>query len=256
MPPPRIRFITSAAFTLVELLAMVVILAVLLALLFPAAGTFREKALTTKCAHNIRTYGSAILTMVADQGGLKFWDGKGSSTTETGQPQFNKWLTEGGYLPPTPALRCPLADGGRYEDVPGRYRFPYSGNMSLCHYYPRFLSGLPVPAHRVVLAAETNDWDGYESRTSLNSAMWRGGEPGEDGNIQPGRMPIARYHGSKEKRGLHFVFADGSVQLVFPTDNDWRKEPVCAPLTGTAATGYFYHSTHFSNMKSGKLAAP
>lgn len=255
MLPPRTKFRDAAAFTAIELLAGVAILAILMTLVFAGMEKFRDRALTVKCAQNIRTYGSAILTMIADQGGLKEWDGKGSSETETGQPQFNKWLTTGGYLPTKPAIRCPLADGSQYEGINGRYRFPYSGNMSLCEYYPRLLGGIPAPLHRVALAAETNDWDGWESRTSLNSAMWRGGDPGEDGEIRTGRMPIPRYHGSKEKRGLHFFFLDGSVQLVFPTDNDWRKEPVCAPLTGNAATGYFYHSTHFANLKSGKLTA-
>lgn len=252
----RTKFKNHTALTLLELLTVIAILAVLAVLLFPTLSRMNQRMKTTKCAANIRVYGTAILTLVADKGSLPYWDGMGSASTETGQPQFNKWLTEGGYLSTNPRVRCPLADGSRYDDVNGRYRFPYAGNMSLCEYFPNFQHGMPVPLHRVVLAGEMNDWDGFENRKSFNSAIWRGGEPGMEGDVRSGRMPIARYHGSPEQRGLHFFFLDGSVQLVFPTDNDWTKEPICAPLTGVAHTGYFYHLTHFSNMKKGTLTAP
>lgn len=239
----------GAAFSLVEILAIVLVTAVLTALLFPAVNSMYSRGQSAKCLLNIRTYGSAVQTMAADNGGLKEWDGKGSSTTETGSPQFNKWLTEGGYLDSSRPLRCPLGDSPKMGGVADRYRFPYAGNSSLCQYFPKLT--VPGPFSRVVLAAEVNDWDGFTSRTVLNTAIWNGGDPGNEGSTRP----MARYHGSPDKRGLHFFFLDGSAQLVFPTDNDWRKEPICAPLTGVVTTGYFYHSTHFSNMKEGTLTA-
>lgn len=249
----QIKPAKHSGFTLVEILAVVVILAILAVLLFPSIKSLRERMLTIKCASNIRTYGLAVLSMAGDQGGLPYWDGKGTASTETGQPGYNKKLTGGGYLQTTPPIRCPLADSSRYHKINGRYRFPYAGNMALNEYFPKL--NVPAPLHRVVLAAETNDWDGFENQKSLNSVMWRGGEPGEEGAIRDDRMPIARYHGSPEKRGLHFFLLDGSVQLVFPVDNDWTKEPVRAPITGVASTGYFYHTTQFANLKNGKLIA-
>lgn len=243
---------TTKGFTLLELLVVIVVLALLAALIYPITSRIRQSALTAKCAANIRIYGTAVLVFATDNGGLPEWDGLPSARSEN-TPQFNKWLTTGEYLPTNPRIRCPLADGTQYDDVPGRYRFPYAVNITICRYYPRLSAGFPVPAHRVVLAAEVNDWDGFESRTSLNNAIWMGGTPGEEGAPRANRMPIARYHGSPEKRGLHFFFMDGSVALVYPTDNDWSKPPVFAPTSGMATTGYFYHSTHYANMKAGTL---
>lgn len=242
---------SSPGFTLPELLVAIGVIACLILLSFPIAGKLRATSETTLCLANIRQYGTALFAYLADHGSFKYWDNKPSASTETGVPQFNKWLTDGGYLPAEePMLRCPLGNRSSMKSVNARYRYPYASNKVFCHYYPS-LKGIPAPAHRVVIAAETNDWDGYESRTSLNSAIWNGGDVGQEGS----QRPVARYHGSPERRGLHFFFLDGSAALVFPTGNDWTKSPVCAPLTGVATEGYFYHSTHFANFKNGKLTA-
>lgn len=242
-------------FTLIELLVVLAIFTVLIALAFPIMTKLRQNTLAAKCVANIKTYGTAVLTFAADNGGLPQWDGEPSSKSKN-TPQVDKWLTDGKYLPTKPRVRCPLADGAQYDQVYNRYRFPYAINIALCQYYHRnFFTEFPAPLHRVVLAAETNDWDGFESRTSLNSAIWLGGEVGVDGEqSNPTRMPIPRYHGDEDHRGLHFFFMDGSVKLVYPTDNDWTKQPVCAPLTGVATEGYFYHRTHYGNMKKGLLS--
>lgn len=242
--------IPARAFTLYELLAVVAILGVLIVLVAPVASRLQRQGMEVKCLSNIRTYGNAVLTMMADRGGLPEWDGLGSSASETGVPQFNKWLTTGGYLPVEPALRCPLGDSPQMQNVTPRYRFPYAGNMSLCATFPKAFA-VPAPLHRVVLAAEVNDWDGFTSATNLNSTIWNGGTPGNDGQ----QRPLTRYHGTPTQRGLHFFFLDGSASLVFPTDNNWNLEPVRAPITGTASQGYFYHRTHFENLKNGRLVA-
>lgn len=243
---------TTKGFTLLELIVVITVLLLLAALIIPITSKFRQNALTARCAVNIRIYGTAVLLFNTDNGGFPEWDGLPAADSDS-TPQFNKWLTEGDYLPTSPRIRCPLADGEQYDNVPHRYRFPYSVNIKICQYYPRLSVGFPAPASRVVLAAEVNDWDGFTSRTSLNNAIWLGGTPGNEGAPRPNRMPIPRYHGTPEQRGLHFFFMDGSVGLVYPTDNDWSKAPVCAPITGTATTGYFYHGTHYANMKEGKL---
>lgn len=248
---PRTK--NKSGFTLIELLVVLAIFAVLIALAFPVMAKIRQNALAAKCVANIRTYGTAVLAFATDNGGLPVWDGEPSATSKN-TPQFNKWLTTGKYLPTDPRVRCPLADGAQYDKINGRYRFPYSVNLALCEHYNRnFFGGFPAPLHRVVLAAEVNDWDGWETAKSLNGSMWPGGTVGVDGSPSSGRMPIPRYHGSKDHRGLHFFFMDGSVKLVYPTDGDWLKPPVYAPLTGVATEGYFYHSTHYKNMKKGLL---
>jgi Tfp pilus assembly protein FimT len=238
-------------FTLTELLLTVGIAITLILLSIPVSTNLRSLTDTNRCLSNIRQYGIALFAYLADHGSFKYWDGQSSSNSATGVPQFNKWLTEGGYLPSQePMLRCPLGNRRSMKDVHPRYRFPYASNKVFCHYYPS-LKGIPAPSHRVAIVAEVNDWDGYESRTSLNSAIWNGGEVGKEGN----QRPVARYHGTPDRRGLHFFFLDGSAALVFPTNNDWTQSPVCAPLKGTATEGYFYHSAHFANLKNGTLIA-
>lgn len=250
------RFRKSPGFTLTEVLVVIGVVAVLLLLAIPVGGVLRRTAQTTKCLSNIRQYGVALLSYAAERNGLKMWDITNSETKSATTPQFYKWLSqETAYLPRNPALHCPLADGSAYDHVNGRYRFPYSPNKAICATYPQ-LKGFPVPASRVALVAEVNDWDGYESRTSLNSVIWRSGSVGTEGEPRPDRVTVPRYHGSPDRRGLNFFFADGSAALVFPTENDWTKAPVCAPLSGVASTGYFYHSSHYYNMKNGTLTAP
>lgn len=247
----------STGFTLTEVLVVIGVVAVLLLLAIPVGGVLRRTAQTAKCLSNIRHYGVALLSYAAERNGVKIWDMTDEEMKSKTVPQFYKWLSEDTkYLPTKPALRCPLADGSVYDHVVGRYRFPYSPNKWLCATYPQ-LKGFPVPASRVVLVAEVNDWDGYESYTSLNGSIWRGGSVGNEGEPRTDRVTVPRYHGSPDRRGLNFFFADGSAALVVPTDNDWTKAPICAPLEGVATTtGYFYHSTHFTNMKSGALTAP
>lgn len=242
--------------TLVEILLAIAVIAVIFTLLIPVSSGVRRYSQTTKCLANIRTYGVALLTYVADHGGVPIWDRSTEEASRETTPQFNKWLTGGRYLSADQPLRCPLADGKAYDHINPRYRFPYSPNMALCATYPR-MSGFPVPAHRVALVAEVNDWDGYTSYSTLNKSIWRGNDAvGTEGEVRVGRVPVARYHGTPARRGLHFFFADGSAHLVYPEGNDWSLAPTCAPMKGIATTGYFYHSTHYNNMKEGTLTAP
>jgi len=241
----------TRAFTLVEFLVIVAVLAVLMLILLPVLGNVRDRGLAAKCLGNIRNYGVAVLAMVADNGGLRYWDGLGSAQTTTGKPQYFKDLIRAGYFEEHRPLRCPLADTSKMDDVPGQKRFPYAGNINLCHYYPK-LTGIPVPVHRVVLAGEMNHWDGFEAWSSFNNAIWNGGEVGEEGS----QYPVVRYHGSPQRRGLHFFFVDGSARLVFPSGNDWRNPPVAAPNSGSAPEGIFAHKTQFQNMARGTLTAP
>jgi prepilin-type N-terminal cleavage/methylation domain-containing protein/prepilin-type processing-associated H-X9-DG protein len=57
------------AFTLVELLATVAIIAALLALVFPALSSMRHRALSTRCLANLRSLQAASLAYSADSAG-------------------------------------------------------------------------------------------------------------------------------------------------------------------------------------------
>lgn len=57
-------------FTLVELLTVIVIIAILIALLFPVLGRAQEKGNRTKCLSNLRQWGTAMTTYLSEHGGV------------------------------------------------------------------------------------------------------------------------------------------------------------------------------------------
>ena len=63
---PRIRVSPHAAFTLVELLAVIAIIGILAAIIIPIVGRVRENARTSQCASNLRGISNALHLYAAD----------------------------------------------------------------------------------------------------------------------------------------------------------------------------------------------
>lgn len=61
---------TKRAFSLIELLVVVSIIAVLAGLLLPAVGIVRQQAKTLTCSSSLRQVGMAIMAYTSDQGGI------------------------------------------------------------------------------------------------------------------------------------------------------------------------------------------
>lgn len=95
--PPRA---TRHAFTLIEVLVVIAVIALVLGLFFPALGLAREAARSHRCLANLRSIGQA-LTMYADENretfpywsGWQVWGGDGTGGDEPG-PGWTELLAE------------------------------------------------------------------------------------------------------------------------------------------------------------------
>ncbi len=91
--PERAR---RAAFTLVELLVVIGIIAVLISLLLPALGNAREAARTVACASNMRSIGQGIAIYVqSNKGTLPFayWDGTAPGNSAFDSARATDWVS-------------------------------------------------------------------------------------------------------------------------------------------------------------------
>lgn len=125
MRPCKRRGVTRA-FTLVELLVVVAILAVLMAILLPAVQMVRSAGRRTDCGNNLRQLAKAITSFHNRNGSLPpFWGAYPYEATQRAAPVFTSWL--GHVLPDiemqSEYLKLPKAKvclGYRYwGDVPG-----------------------------------------------------------------------------------------------------------------------------------------
>src|SRR4051812_42266748 len=69
-PPPCRRRRNRAAFTLVELLVVIGVIAVLIAMLLPALNGARQRAMATQCLSNLRQLSQAFVTYNVDNKGF------------------------------------------------------------------------------------------------------------------------------------------------------------------------------------------
>ncbi len=63
----------KTGFTLTELLVVIAVIGVLSAILIPVVGQIKTRALQTKCATNLRTWGAAFLLHAQEHGGEIRW---------------------------------------------------------------------------------------------------------------------------------------------------------------------------------------
>jgi len=108
-PLPSAR-LPSRGFTLLEILAAVVVLAILVALLFPALQSAQERANSAGCLGNLRQIHVAMMGLANDNDG-QLPLAEDSANANAGWAWY---LVDGGYLPPLP----PMVSGRRSKKHP------------------------------------------------------------------------------------------------------------------------------------------
>ena len=88
--------VLQSAFTLVELMVVVAIIAILLMLLIPNIRTMREKAWSSHCQNNLRQYGIAMNQYMADHSGYFIYRGFGSGGEASYIGEHGAWKSSDG----------------------------------------------------------------------------------------------------------------------------------------------------------------
>lgn len=225
------------AFTLMELLVVVAILAILVAVLVPAARNFMERAAGATCAGHLRSLGAVLQAWRADHDGY-FPTGVagkrllGPITDENQNPQseanVTKALREEGYLSENETPLCPLmrlsakgvAQLKNGESARSRLNQTgsYAINAFLLQVKPEALAGQnwhgtrPYPGDsRMLFLGESHcgigGWPGLIWSESQHRTALEGVDYGTSVNVR------GRHHGDFS---LNFMFLDGHIARIAP----------------------------------------
>jgi len=133
------------AFTLVELLAVIIIVSILIALLLPAAQQAIKRAQVTRCMSNIRQIGQGMLMYLGD---YDLWMPSADGATQA--TESRTWdVGENRHVGDT-RLRTARIEGNR-----GAY-FEEPDYLHMCYYYG---GNIDIAS----FAWDDWDWDGFES---------------------------------------------------------------------------------------------
>jgi len=231
MPPPRSspRSAVNRAFTLIELLTVIAIVAILVAILIPTIGHMRESARSALCVQNLKSIGTAFQLYAADNHGLYpalRWRADASDPDKAGDPRYNpthkNWQVElTPYQSRAVATLGKLDSGAdsyvfcpefvaRYKDDP-RWKstvstcagYGMNANIGIAGVYDlRFRRDLIVHPSRTILVGDSDDYHIDITSKFTPSASKLGGYGSGD--------PVR--HGG----GANYLFADGHVETLSP----------------------------------------
>lgn len=212
------RRISSEAFTLLEILASVAIVAVLAAMLFPAIGKMTARSREAKCISNLRQLGTAWLSYANDNGGRLASSGWKNTSTNPDNPGIRDYAgMPSGSTGSDPWLRtttftCPVLQADPATATQEAFFRTYSVNELACDLYApgatygsqkRRLANINRPS--VFAVAMDGSIAPGGAVTSLYSTTCSNREGKE--------QLVQRPHGNPASRGANILYADGHVAL-------------------------------------------
>lgn len=110
------------AFTLIEILVVIAIIAILAAILFPAFARARENARRTSCASNLKQIGLGLLQYVGDYDDMMPGSAYGGVAAKSNNSSAYKWMDAiFPYVKSTQLFVCSSDSGAKYvynRDIP------------------------------------------------------------------------------------------------------------------------------------------
>lgn len=205
------------AFTLVELLVVIGIIAVLIAILLPALTRAKEQANRVVCGSNLRQISSALMMYANDN------KGRFPRPAVTPLPEdFIYWhkgrdLNKGRLVPYLGRLfspniyRCPSDDISSHRPTQGTdyYKYSYTVNENICGWFqtPLKISQIKHPSQKILVIDESSE--------TIDDGCWWPDNNGSGQNVLSNRHDRRREVKQNINAGRgNAAFADGHYDFV------------------------------------------